>query len=83
MYICMYIYSVLIPVEERACAQSYCKGFNCTMTVNSLGCAECRCQLSCKPRECPAGCDMDLDVPQNSGLECGCTCKNSTTGVCL
>ncbi|KAF8774331.1 hypothetical protein HNY73_016893 [Argiope bruennichi] len=68
-------------LEERACASSPCRGFNCTMAVNSLGCAECRCQLSCKPKECPAGCDLDLDVPENSGLECGCQCKNSTTAV--
>ncbi|GFY58375.1 uncharacterized protein TNIN_14221, partial [Trichonephila inaurata madagascariensis] len=68
-------------LEERACASSPCRGFNCTMIVNSLGCAECRCQLSCKPRECPAGCDLDLDVSENNGLECGCQCKNSTTAV--
>ncbi|KFM72005.1 hypothetical protein X975_26008, partial [Stegodyphus mimosarum] len=68
-------------LEERACANSPCRGYNCTMAVNSLGCAECRCQLSCKPKECPAGCDMDLDVPENSGLECGCQCKNSSTAL--
>ncbi|GFT23022.1 uncharacterized protein NPIL_520651 [Nephila pilipes] len=68
-------------LEERACASSPCRGFNCTMIVNSLGCAECRCQLSCKPRECPLGCDLDLDVSENNGLECGCQCKNSTTAV--
>ncbi|XP_054717346.1 uncharacterized protein LOC129226741 [Uloborus diversus] len=68
-------------LEERACAPSPCRGYNCTMAVNSLGCAECRCQLSCKPKECPVGCDMDLDVPANSGLECGCQCKNSTTAM--
>ncbi|XP_035205772.1 uncharacterized protein LOC118180825 isoform X2 [Stegodyphus dumicola] len=68
-------------LEERACANSPCRGYNCTMAVNSLGCAECRCQLSCKPKECPAGCDMDLDVPENSGLECGCQCKNSSTAM--
>ncbi|KAG8191139.1 hypothetical protein JTE90_016653 [Oedothorax gibbosus] len=68
-------------LEERACASSPCNGFNCTLAVNSLGCVECRCQLSCKPKECPVGCDMDLDVPENNGLECGCLCKNSTTAM--